>query len=198
MRKAAMIAALIAIAVAVVPRFVPGQAASQDYADGVVSGDGSIRVPPGYRTEYVLLGAWSLAGDGDTGGEIGLHIVYAPRHAVEAYRRTGRFPDGTVLVKELFNGSTESLTTGEATYGSETAGHFVMVKDDKGRFPDSPLWGDGWGWSFFSSENLTAAATRDYVAECLACHEPARSTDLVYVQGYPVLNQRVRPEPAQN
>ena len=116
-----------------------GQMADHSFADGVVSPDGSIRVPQAFRTDYVMLGAWSVAGDVDTGGAVGLHVVYAPRDAVEAYRETGAFPDGTVLVKELFNGNTEFLTTGEATSAASTAGYFVMVKDSEGRFPGNPL-----------------------------------------------------------
>ena len=188
MRKAAKIAAILAIPLALVAGTILGPLASQDYLEGVVSSDGSIRVPRNFRTDYVMLGVWSVAGDADAGGDIGLHVVYAPRSAVDAYRGTGTFPDGTVLVKELFSGRTEFLTTGEATGAGATLGYFVMVKDDKGRFSDHPLWGDGWGWSFFTAENTGTTPTEDYREECLACHEPARSTDLVYVQGYPLLN----------
>ncbi len=164
-----------------------GQMVAKGYAEGVVSDSGAIRVPDNFRTDYIMLGAWSVAGDVDTGGEVGLHVVYAPRDAVEAYRRDGSFPDGTVLVKELFNGKTEALTTGEATSAAETAGYFVMVKDTKGRFPENKNWGDGWGWSFFNADNRTEAVTEDYKAECLACHEPARASDLLYDYAYPVL-----------
>ena len=114
--------------------------------------------------------------------------MYAPKAAVEFYRKTGQFPDGTVLVKELFNGKTENLTTGNATSAASGAGYFVMVKDDKGRFPGNPLWGDGWGWSFFNADNTKVTTTKDYKSECLACHVPARSTDFVYVDGYPLLS----------
>jgi len=188
MRKATTIPAIFAIALTLVSGSVSGQSAGQDYAEDVVSSDGSIRVPENFRTDYVMLGAWSVAGDADTGGAIGLHVVYAPRTAVEEYRKTGTFPDGTVLVKELFNGKTESLTTGQATSAADVAGYFVMVKDDKGRFSGNPLWGDGWGWSFFAADNTRTTTTKDYRAECLACHEPARATDLLYIQGYPLLN----------
>ena len=34
--------------------------------------------------------------------------------------------------------------------------------------------------------------------ECLTCHEPARATDLVYVQGYPVLNETIGAETKSN
>jgi hypothetical protein len=166
-----------------------GQMADKPLAEGVVAGDGSIRLPEDFRTDYVMLGAWSVAGDADTGGGVGLHVVYAPPSAVDGYRRTGAFPDGTVIVKELFDGNTESLTTGEATSAASTAGYFVMVKDAEGRFPGNGLWGDGWGWAFFSADDAINTVTSDYRAECLACHEPARSTDLIYDHAYPVLRR---------
>jgi len=163
-------------------------AATDGFAADAVSADGTIRVPEAFRTEFALLGAWSVVGDADTGGDLGLHVVYAPRDAVAAYRRTGVFPDGTVLVKELFATETESLTTGAASRASEKAGTFVMVKDAEGRFAGDPLWGDGWGWAFFEAGETRATVSTDYRVDCLGCHEPARATDLVYVQGYPVLN----------
>lgn len=191
MRKTARLLTLGAVALftfaGVAGSVAFGQMTKKDYAEGVVSNEGAIRVPENFRTDYIMLGAWSVAGDVDTGGEVGLHVVYAPRSAVEGYRRNGRFPDGTVLVKELFNGKTEALTTGEATSASDVAGYFVMVKDSKGRFPDNKNWGDGWGWSFFNANDKTQAVTKDYRAECLACHEPARESDLVYDYAYPVL-----------
>jgi hypothetical protein len=164
-----------------------GQTNNTRFAADAVASDGAIRVPANFRTDYVMLGAWSVSGDVDTGGEVGLHIVYAPRRAVEAYRKTGAFPDGTVLVKELFNGKTEDLTTGRATSAGATAGYFVMVKDDKGRFPGHPLWGDGWGWSFFNADDPVRTTSTDYKVDCLGCHEPARASDLVYDYAYPVM-----------
>lgn len=159
----------------------------EPYAEGIVDSQGSIRVPPNFRTDYVMLGAWSIEGDADTGGSTGLHIVYAPPSAVAAYRESGSFPDGTVLVKELFNGHSAELTTGLATRAADVVGHFVMVKDDVGRFTDNPLWGDGWGWSFFPPDDPGRTTSSDYRQDCLACHEPVRDSDLVYVDGYPVL-----------
>ncbi len=161
---------------------------ADQFGGGVVDSHGAIRVPDNFRTEYTMLGAWSVAGDADTGGGVGLHIVYAPQDAVDSYRHTGSFPDGTVLVKELFNGQTTVLTTGTATRADSIAGYFVMVKDDNERFPGNPLWGDGWGWSFFAAGNPAQTVSTNYQQDCLGCHEPARDTDLVYIDGYPVLH----------
>jgi len=187
MPKLSKLAAIVSTAILVIGGTAFAQMADKGYADGVVSEDGSIRVPENFRTDYIMLGAWSVAGDADTGGGVGLHVVYAPREAVAAYRKNGTFPDGTVLVKELFNGKTESLTTGEATSAADTAGYFVMVKDTEGRFPGNPLWGDGWGWSFFNPDNTVQTVSTNYQADCLACHEPARASDLLYDYAYPVL-----------
>jgi hypothetical protein len=159
------------------------------YADGLVSATGDIQVPENFRTDYVALGSWSVTGDADTGGDIGLHVVYAPKDAVIAYRKTGNFPDGTVIVKELFTGETEFLTTGEATRAKDIAGYFVMVKDTQNRFPENPLWGEGWGWAFFGADNQQKTTSTDYKADCLACHEPARKTDFIYTNAYPVLKK---------
>ena len=184
---AAASAMVLILAIAVDTAFA--QSNRSGFADGVVAADGSLRVPEGFRERYVMLGAWAVAGDADTDGKLGLHVVYAPGDAVTAYRKTGRFPDGTVLVKELFNGKTEDLTTGQATSAADVAGYFVMVKDREGRFSGNPLWGDGWGWSFFAAGETEKAQTKDYVTDCLGCHEPARATDLVYDYAYPVLRK---------
>lgn len=184
---AAAAALALILGIAIDTAFAQSQRAA--FADGIVAADGTIHLPEGFRERYVQLGAWAVAGDADTGGKLGLHVVYAPGDAVAAYRKSGTFPDGTVLVKELFNGKTEDLTTGRATSADAVAGHFVMVKDTKGRFPGSLLWGDGWGWSFFAAGKPHNAVTKDYVSECLGCHEPARATDLVYDYAYPVLKR---------
>jgi hypothetical protein len=67
-------------------------------------------------------------------------------------------------------------------------GWFVMVKDSQNRFTDNPLWGDGWGWVLYYSEEPSRPVTRNYTRDCLGCHAPAEETDWVYVEGYPVLD----------
>jgi hypothetical protein len=108
---------------------------------------------------------------------------------VDAYRETGAFPDGAVIVKELFAAATEDMTTGRVSHAHEVEGWFVMIKDAKGRFPDHGLWGDGWGWALFYADDPSTTVTEDYEAECIACHIPAEETDWIYVEGYPQLHE---------
>ncbi len=154
-----------------------------------VAPDGAIVVPPDYRTDFAALGTWSIAGGEEGGGAAEHHVVYAPQEAVAAYRANGTFPDGAVIVKELFSTVTEDMTTGHVSRESSTVGWFVMVKDAQGRFPDNPLWGEGWGWAYFEAADPSATISTDYRRDCRTCHVPAQKTDWIYVQGYPTLRE---------
>jgi hypothetical protein len=64
------------------------------------------------------------------------------------------------------------------------------VKDGTERFPESPLWKEGWGWALFRADAPGKNAATSFAADCQGCHLPARETDWVYVQGYPRLGGR--------
>jgi len=148
---------------------------------------GNISLPKDFRN-WRFLGTWGVATDEDNQvGSKGFHNVYTRPETVEAFRKTGKFPDGAVLVKELFKAKTDSMTTGEISYASETEGWFIMIKDAEGRFKGNKLWGDGWGWALFNAENPTKTVTEDYKSDCLPCHEPAKKDDWIYLRGYPGL-----------
>ena len=154
----------------------------------VVDDKGDLRVPANYRTSYQILGSWAVAAD-DGRGSKEMHVVYASPGSMAAYRKNGHFPDGTVLVKEVFKASTKDMTTGTVSSAGTLAGWFVMVKDNAGRFPGNKLWGEGWGWSWFDAANPARTTSKDFRADCLGCHIPAKATDWIYVFGYPGLKK---------
>src|SRR5262245_3458316 len=117
-------------------------AAPPDPTAKVVDAAGHLRLPADYRTLYQALGSWAIAADSSKGSKE-MHAVYASPGAIDAYWKTGHFPDGAVLVKEVFATSTEEMTTGTVRHVDKLKGWFVMVKDGKGRHPGNPLWGDG-------------------------------------------------------
>src|SRR5262245_47837502 len=113
---------------------------SRDGAEGGVDGRGDLPGPGGCRTTYQLLGSWAIAaGQGE--GSKGLHVVYASPGTITAFRKDGRFPDGAVLVKEVFEAATEQMTTGTVSHAETLKGWFVMVKDSKGQYAGNKLWG---------------------------------------------------------
>ena len=145
-------------------------------------------MPSDYRTAYQALGTWAVAKD-DGPGSKELHVVYASPGAIAAYRKNGHFPDGAVLVKEVFDTTTKPMTTGTVSSAGTLVGWFVMMKDSAGRFPGNKLWGDGWGWSWFDADKPLKTTSTDYHTDCKGCHVPAKATDWIYVNGYPVLNR---------
>jgi hypothetical protein len=161
---------------------------SASQTEAAVDAEGNLRVPREYRTTYQPLGSWAVAADEGRGSKE-LHVVLGSPGSVEAYRKDGRFPDGTVFVKEVFKTATKEMTTGTVSHAEELKGWFVMVKDSAGRYPGNALWGDGWGWSWFDAANPTKTTSTDYKLNCKSCHVPAQATDWVYVDGYPALKR---------
>jgi Cytochrome P460 len=154
-----------------------------------VGAQGGLRVPEDYRTSYEHLGVWSVAADQAGQGAQQLHEVYVSPGAVTAYRNNGDFPDGTVLVKEVYGAETTSMTTGLVSRAHKLEGWFVMVRDAKNSHQSDKLWGDGWGWSWFDAGNPTKTTSTDYLADCKGCHLPAQATHWIYVEGYPRLKR---------
>ena len=149
---------------------------------------GNISFPDGFRSSMVHLGSWFVP----KGDASGFHDVYTEKKTVEAYLKTGRFPDGATIVKELRASKLGNYTTGQGISHATSSikQWFVMIKDTKGRFAGNLLWGDGWGWALYKPANKYKNISTDYKADCLGCHMPAKDKDWVYVEAYPVLHHR--------
>ena len=94
-----------------------------------------------------------------------------------------------MLVKEVFAAATQPMTTGTVTHAQQLKGWFVMVRDSSNSHPGNPLWGDGWGWSWFDADKPLKTTSTNYKVDCQTCHIPAKATDWIYVSGYPTLHQ---------
>ena len=159
---------------------------SDPTAKSVVDAKGNLRVPTDYPTSYQFLGSWAVA-SGVSQSPDQIHVVYASPGTIIAYLNDKRFPDGSVLVKEVYQTTTGKMTTGTVSRAQTLKGWFVMVKESKDTHPGNALWGDGWAWSWFDAGNSQKTTSTNYKVECLLCHVPARATDWIYIQGYPPL-----------
>jgi len=168
--------------------FVAAPGASPETLDGYerfVRPDGSfVFSGPPVRDGLVHLCEWFVP----ESPAAGFHHVYTHPAAIKAYRATGVFPDRSVLVKELRKHGAANYTTGA---GVASATHvtqwFLTVKDAKGRFPNSPLWREGWSWALFKADALSKNLATSFQADCQGCLIPAREADWVYTIGYPRL-----------
>ncbi len=134
----------------------------------------------------VHLGSWYVP----EGGASGFHDVYTEKNTVTIFKKTGKFPDGAILVKELRASESGDYTTGKgvsfATDGIKQ--WFVMIKDDEARFAENPQWGDGWGWALYKPDDPAKNLSTDYKQDCLGCHLPVKNKDLVYTEASPTLS----------
>jgi hypothetical protein len=161
--------------------------ASETYS-AYVSTTGEIQLPESFRQQWTHLGSWVVNDDKAPG--YGFHDVYTQPEALHTFQKTGIFPDGAVLVKEIRKIGSGKLTTGEALWATDNAVWFVMIKDSKGRYKGTPDWGEGWGWALFDAKNRNINVSKGYVQSCIGCHIPAKQTDWVFVQGYPTLSTK--------
>ncbi len=146
---------------------------------------GELLRPEGYR-RWISVGT-PLTPNDMNGGQAAFpefHAVYIHPDAFDAYERTGRFPDGTVLVKELLSVGTKQASSGKGYFMGDFTGLEVLIKDAN-RFKDQPG-----NWAFFSFGHeypLKDSARLQPVENCSTCHGAAADDDYVFTQYYPVL-----------
>ena len=192
---ALVIAALIGASAAV---FHNGPFAQQAKQPGGAqfTPDGKMKLPTGYR-EWVFLGS-PLTPNALNGGNASFpefHNVYVERSNFDAYMKTGTFPEGTVLVKELvllqkptFPDGSQQEPSGRGYFQGNFNCMDVSVKDTK-KYAKT----NGWGYYTFGHhpEPCEATAAEKPVAECAGCHlANVAKTDMTYVQFYPVLHEK--------
>src|SRR4051794_11080199 len=140
--------------------------------------------PEGYR-EWVFVGS-TLGLRYDEGKKqperLEYKNVYIDPAAYRAYRQTGAFPQGTVLVLETAAGEEKKEPGLRGSFQKEFSGLSAAVKD-KDHFPD--------GWAYFSFSDgpgKTKAKARPATkAACYDCHRQKGAEDNVFTQFYPVL-----------
>ena len=163
------------------------QAPSTGFPLTYVDSKGNIARPTGFREKWTHLGTWFVKDAKGPGYQV--HDVYTQPGVAAAYRKTGQFPDGAVLVKEIRKAQLAPMTTGQAGWSADPLVWFVMVKNQKGRFKGNPHWGNGWGWALFKADNPSKDVSTNFQKDCIGCHVPAQKTGWVYIQGYPTLRK---------
>jgi hypothetical protein len=147
-------------------------------------GEDTLLRPEGYR-EWVFVGS-SLGLRYEEGKKepekLEYKNVYIDPAAYRAYKETGAFPQGTVLVLEAAAGEEKKEPGLRGSFQTEFTGLSAAVKG-KERFPD--------GWAYFSfSEGPGATKSKARPAKkaaCYDCHREKGAEDHVFTQFYPVL-----------
>ncbi len=194
-KKQLMLVATLATTILVLGcSLLTAQAQSMAVVTASFNDDGSVKQPVGWR-KWVFVGA-PLTPNALNGGNAPFpeyHNVYVEPSAFDAYEKTGKWPEGTQIAKELTTiyqnnnddvGSSAEVS-GRGFQQGEFSGLELTIKDSK-RFPDM-----AGGWAYFSfghkPQPYEASAKAFPEESCNACHAANAADDFVFTQFYPVL-----------
>ena len=185
----------------------PVAAQSQKESPLVWNKDGTVQVPTGFR-KWVFVGA-PLTPEGLNNGKFNCdqptgctksnfpeyHHVYIEQKNVDAYLKTGDFPEGTVIVKELtrvlnptFPDGSRTEPSGRGYFNGAYNGIDMSIKDSK-KYAKT----NGWGYYTFGHHPLpyNKTSAERPVSECAGCHiANVAKTDMTWIQFYPLLRDK--------
>lgn len=150
--------------------------------------DGALERPTGYR-EWVHVGTPLTPNDMNNGNANfkEYHVTYIDPVSWEIYKETGKFRDGTIIVKEMVAVGSKVASSGQGYFMGEFAGLEASIKSSK-HLPNEP---GNWGYfSFTDTKNYNTIKKTAKVmpaASCNSCHAGAAADDFVFTQYYPVL-----------
>ena len=144
------------------------------------SEDNRLLLPEDYRT-------WPLAGaslglsyneDGEASGEPQFHQVYLDPAAYAEYTRSGTFPDGTVLMMEVYSKGSNPTPNRAGSFADRFLRVEAAVKVS-GRFAQD------WVYFDFGGPRPEQVSTEAFAAKsCWTCHNEHAAEDNVFTQFY--------------
>jgi Cytochrome P460 len=156
--------------------------------------DGDLMLPKNWRS-WVYVGS-PLTPDGLNGGHAGFpeyHNVYIEPGSFEIYTKTGEFPEGTIMFKELqrvlkpqhFPDGSRTEPSGRGYFPGEFNGADVSVKDSKRYAQIGSTWGY---YNFNHHEPKALTAKVRPKSDCTFCHIEGAKKDEVWTQFYRLLD----------
>jgi hypothetical protein len=153
---------------------------------------GELRLPKGYET-WVYVGS-PLTPNALNKGKAAFpeyHNVYIEPGSYQIYKKTGIFPEGTMMYKELQltlkpeenSDGSRTEPSGRGFFPGVRGGAEVSVKDTK-KFSDSA----GWGYFDYKDPQKDTVASLMPISSCAYCHIDKAKKDMVWTQFYRLLD----------
>lgn len=179
---------LLVIAISLIcPLALAQESAAQEGSSVSYTADARLNFPGSYREWVYLTSGFDMSYSAAANGS-GHHLfdnLFVNPASYRAFERSGRWPDGTVLVLELRRAGADNPLNKQGSFqGTAVVGVEVHVRDSA-RFAG--------GWAFYSfggtgsSSFNTAAKVIPHSADCYACHTAHGAVDTTFVQFYPTL-----------
>lgn len=152
------------------------------------TGDKELIRPEGYR-EWVFIGATLGMSyrEGEPAAAPGpqeFHNLYIAPAAYREYKKTGKFPEGTMLVMEKMTAASQVSINQRGHFQDKALGIEVALKD-------SSQYDESWAYfNFIRRDGSSAPSVKAFKKEsCWACHNEHAATDNVFTQFYPMLRR---------
>jgi hypothetical protein len=174
--------AAIAILGSIATSWALGEPESQNPASRgpAYTSDGKLELPANYREWVYLSTGFDMSYSPRM--QMGHHMfdnVFVEPGAYQAFKKSGTWPDKTVLVLEARGAIDKGSINKTGNYQSaELMGTEVHVKDTS-RFKG--------GWAFFGFDEAKPATMIPTAANCYSCHAEHAAVDTTFVQFYPTL-----------
>ena len=139
--------------------------------------------PEGYR-EWMFVGSNLGIGYDENPGRSAFKNIYIQREAFAVYRESGKFPEKTMLVMEVFSAGEKASPARRGQFEDKFLGIEVALKD-------SSAFADKWAYFNFISQKGQLAEAKAFPKEaCWSCHNEHGASDNVFVQFYPALRDK--------
>ena len=141
------------------------------FATSTASADSSrVDYPDGYRGWHHVKSMVINEGHPLFEAVGGIHSIYANPQALEGYRSGRQFPEGSVIVFDLF----EAVDADNAI--AEGPRKAVIVMEKGTRFGDT----DNWGYQVFDPGTGKGTLDEKAAADCHGCHVQQQAADFVF------------------
>lgn len=176
-----LLTAAILVSVGGAAASVADEASGGGLSAAEYTADGRLEFPERYR-EWIYLSSGLDMRYTEEGGNPSHSMfdnVFVDPRAYREFVRTGKWPDGTVLVLESRAAAEKGSINRHGRYQTrDVIGVEVHVKDSK-RFPG--------GWAFVAFRSREPAPAIAQSADCYSCHREHGAVDTTFVQFYPTL-----------
>lgn len=181
---------VVAIVAFALVSFVIVNTEEEEYKDVsyfTINSNGELVRPVDYRS-WVYVGTPLTPNDLNDGKAAfpEFHNVYINPTSYTHYKKTGKWLEGTILVKELVSVGGKAAASGNGYFMGDFIGLEATIKSKK-NFPKEPG-----NWSYFSFSNpkggdLAETGKAFETHQCNACHAASAADDFVFTQHYPIL-----------
>lgn len=149
------------------------------------AGKAILKAPTDYRDWYFVGSNLGISYSENAGKEANFKNIYIPRSAADTFRRTGVFPQKTMLVMEVYQPQKNASPAKHGQFEGKFIGIEVAVKDQDA-VPE------GWAYYNFIGDDGQRKTTAKAFGKqaCWSCHNEHGAKDNVFVQFYPRLRDK--------